>query len=175
LLVVALERELRYEWPKALWPKVPPLEEAEAWQIGEAYLKDLGFDHSELVDKTYSLESDHVILEWRQRFGAYFLEGAYMKIRLSGDQVVSLERRWFDPPIPQETEYRVISAAKALYLAAEQIADSGMTDPVEIENLDLGYKLETGSLTTGITSGEASPYWRVKLSDGRILFVEAVE
>lgn len=175
LLVVALERELRYEWPKARWPKNEPLEEDKAWQIGEAFLKKIGFDHEDRMVWSYMAESDHVILEWHQHFGTYFLEEAFMRVRLSGDQVVSFERRWFDPPIPQEAVYKVISAPKALFHAAEQIAELKVQTPVDIDSLSLGYTLETGSLVTGITSGEASPYWRMRLSDGTTLFIEAVE
>lgn len=175
LFLVALEREMRFEKPKHLWASVEPLDEALAWQAAEAFLQTNGFDHADRIPWRYSVETDHVVLEWRQFYGAYFLEEAFIRVRLTGDQVVSFERRWFNEPQPQENVHKVIQPSKALFLAAEEIAASGSDQPVKIESITLGYKLETGSLTTGITSGEASPYWRVRLSDERVIFVEAVE
>ena len=180
LLVIALEREMRFELPMEQWLMAEPLETEAAWQAGEAFLEANGFDDEDRRPWSLSAEPDHVILEWRQSYGEYFLEEAFMRVRLTGDQVVSFERRWFNDPIPQENEHRVIPPSKALFIAAEEMAQSSVPgttadDPVRIEGIHLGYKLETGALTSGITSGEASPYWRLRLSDGRVIFVEAVE
>lgn len=177
LLVVALEREIRFELPLEQWQIAAPLDEAMAWQTGEAFLAAHGFDHDDRQRWDLSVEPDHVILEWRQSYGSYFLEEAFMRIRLTGDKVVSFERRWFNPPQPQENVHKVIQPSKALFLAAEEIAASEALEDqtVKIDAIELGYQLETGSLTSDITSGEASPYWRMRLSDGRVIFVEAVE
>jgi hypothetical protein len=177
LLVVALEREIRFELPLEQWQTAAPLDEALAWQTGEAFLAAHGFDHEDRQRWDLSVEPDHVILEWRQSYGSYFLEEAFMRIRLTGDKVVSFERRWFNPPQPQENVHKVIQPSKALFLAAEEMAASEFSEAhaVKIDSIELGYQLETGSLTSGITSGEASPYWRMRLSDGRVIFVEAVE
>ncbi|SCZ76586.1 two-component system regulatory protein YycI [Acidaminobacter hydrogenoformans] len=177
LLVVAIEREIRFELPLEQWQITAPLDDAQAWQTGEAFLSALGFDHDDRQRWALSVEPDHVILEWRQSYGSYFLEEAFMRIRLTGDKVVSFERRWFNPPQPQENVHKVIQPSKALFLAAEEIAASEALEDqaVKIDAIELGYQLETGSLTSDITSGEASPYWRMRLSDGRVIFVEAVE
>ena len=177
LLVIALEREMRFELPMEQWLKAEPLEAEAAWQVGEAFLEAYGFDDADRRPWSYSAEPDHVILEWRQSYGEYFLEEAFMRVRLTGDQVVSFERRWFNEPQPRDNSYKVIQPSKALFMAAEKIAESGAGsgEAVRIESMELGYQLETGSLTSGITSGEASPYWRMRLSDGRVIFVEAME
>lgn len=177
LLVVALEREIRFELPLEKWLVTEPLEEEEAWQVGEAFLAAHGFDQADRQRWELSVEPDHVILEWRQKYGSYFLEEAFMRIRLTGDKVVSFERRWFNEPQPQDNVHTVIQPSKALFMAAEEIAatNTGPDASVKIDSIELGYQLETGSLTSDITSGEASPYWRLRLSDGRVIFVEAVE
>jgi hypothetical protein len=177
LLVVALEREIRFELPIDQWMVSDPLEDEEAWQAGEAFLAAHGFDQADRQRWDLSVEPDHVILEWRQKYGSYFLEEAFMRIRLTGNKVVSFERRWFNEPQPQENVHKVIQPSKALFMAAEEIAatSTGPDPSVKIDSIELGYQLETGSLTSDITSGEASPYWRMRLSDGRVIFVEAVE
>lgn len=177
LLVVALEREIRFELPMDQWLISEPLEEEAAWQAGEAFLEAHGFDHGDRQRWDLSVEPDHVILEWRQKYNSYFLEEAFMRIRLTGDKVVSFERRWFNEPQPQDNVHKVIQPSKALFMAAEEIAatNSVPDTSVKIDSIELGYQLETGSLTSDITSGEASPYWRMRLSDGRVIFVEAVE
>lgn len=177
LLVVALEREIRFELPMDQWLISEPLEEEAAWQVGEEFLSAHGFDHDDRQRWDLTVEPDHVILEWRQKYNSYFLEEAFMRIRLTGDKVVSFERRWFNEPQPQDNVHKVIQPSKALFMAAEEIAatNSVPETPVKIDSIELGYQLETGSLTSDITSGEASPYWRMRLSDGRVIFVEAVE
>lgn len=96
-----------------------------------------------------------------------------MNVTISGDSVVTFNRKWFNVKNVYDNNRRVIAPSKALFLFMEKFEKSD--EKIIITDISFGYKLDTGVINSNVASGDAFPYWRIRTESDKIYFIEAVE
>jgi len=147
----------------------------QATEIAKNFLDSVGLQYSSVAHWVTEQQDDGTVLvEFRQIEDGYFVENAYMKLIVSNTSVIELRRKWFGAIEVQDTSKIVESPAKALFRVLSEI--DGNTDiqrPVEIESMDLGYRLISNILTINFQEGEPMPYWRFRTAQGDVIYIEA--
>ncbi len=123
----------------------------------------------ELLDK--QVKENAVILQYGQKYDDYYIYDTAMRVAVSGDQVVSLERKWMFVQMTDDKLQSVKPCYRALFSAIDQFTAQA---PTTIQAADLGYRLEKTLLGENVQSGDALPYYRFKLAGKKTLFVPAL-
>lgn len=139
----------------------------------DQFLNDIAFASGDMRFWDIKRSDTTTTVIYRQYSDTLFLDDAYMAITFKGEQIVTFERKWFNPPEHLEYSRGIIPPSKALFMALDQIT----TDQEEhiVKSLELGYRLDSSSLVSSVKAGEASPYWRVLLDTGEVYYIEAQE
>lgn len=147
----------------------------KATKIATDFLEEIGLRNTSVVHWDSRKQSNGtVMVEFRQVEEGYFVENAYMTIQVSGVEVTELKRKWFGAIETQETSKNIEPPAKALFRLLSEIDSSEtISRPVEIEAMDLGYRLISNILTINFQEGEPMPYWRFRTSTGEVVYIEA--
>lgn len=142
----------------------------------DQFLNDMQFSSADM--KFWDLRQGEGITTviYRQYYEGLFLDDAYMAVTFKGNQVSTFERKWFNPPEKLSYVRKIIKPSQALFLAADLVRERAKNDEeVVIEALELGYRLDSSSLVSSVKAGEASPYWRVLMENGQVIYIEAQE
>tara|TARA_Y100000588_G_C14110114_1_gene862646 strand:+ start:190 stop:1035 length:846 start_codon:yes stop_codon:yes gene_type:complete len=147
----------------------------EATQIATSFLEELGLRNTSVaLWNSMKQEDGTVIIEFRQIEEGYFVENAYMTIQIAGKEVTEMKRKWFGEIEIHESTKNIEPPAKALFRLLSEIDSSDTINrPVEIEAMDLGYRLISNILTINFQEGEPMPYWRFRTSTGEVIYIEA--
>jgi len=144
----------------------------EAEEVAKAFLKEFDFwePKSELQAIKISNEGNINVI-YSQVHDGKFLGDSYMKLVISNGQVSYFEKKWMIPRTEKGQRKKVIPATTALLMAIDDIKEiAGESKDAVITEIRLGYLLDISSYDTlikwyEIESGDASPYWRIKVAD----------
>jgi regulatory protein YycI of two-component signal transduction system YycFG len=154
--------------------------ETDAKEIGFDFLSKYGFDQNvEFWDYKVDDEGEKVI--FKESYNDNFIEDANMTIVIYDGDVIGFKRKWLRVKEEKDTNKDIVPVSKALYkfMVQKNLKDPDRENPVVIEDVDLGYRLNIGNFTnsniiaSSIASGEANVYWRIKTSDGKAYFIGA--
>lgn len=151
--------------------------ETDASQTGKDYLESLGFWSENVYLSDINKDIRGYELIYKQRYKGKFIENSYMRLRIVNEGVQQFERKWFDIIKVDEEPVAIIPASKALFYLIGELYDE---DPerrseVNIQTVDLGYRLDTSIFSAHIYSGEVSPYWRIRTENGNEYYIKALE
>lgn len=150
-----------------------PLDLSMAQIKAERFLNDVQFSSADMVLWHVQQQGDLTTVIFRQYYKNLFLDDAYMAVTFQGDQITKFERKWFNPPEDLNYKRNIISPSKALFMAMDTLYEAGEKPPLEIKALELGYRLDSSSLVSSVKAGEASPYWRILTTSGKVYYIEA--
>lgn len=153
--------------------KLEPLDASQAKIKADQFLNDIAFASGDMRFWDIKRSEAMTTVIYRQYSDTLFLDDAYMAVTFNGDQIVTFERKWFNPPEHLEYSRTIIPPSKALFMALDQIPVS--KEGHIVKALELGYRLDSSSLVSSVKAGEASPYWRVLLDTGEVYYIEAQE
>lgn len=139
----------------------------------ERFLDDVQFSSADMMLWNVQQQDQLTMVIFRQYYKNLFLDDAYMAVTFQGDQIVKFERKWFNPPEDLNYTRKIITPSKALFMAIDTLYEANDLPPIEIKALELGYRLDSSSLVSSVKAGEASPYWRVLTSSGKVYYIEA--
>lgn len=144
----------------------------EATIISNDFLKKVGFmdDSVKLISKNKN--KDYIVLNYKKRINDKFIEKSYMKVEVFNGKIILLERKWLNHETSENDKNKIISLERALYKLENKIKQK---KNVSIENIQLGYILESDIVMQNIQSGEAFPYFKFYLSNGETIYIEAIE
>lgn len=151
-----------------------------AKEIGYNFINNLAFDDNvEFWDYKVDDEGEKVI--FKEIYKDSFIEDANMTIVIYDGEVIGFKRKWLIVKEEKDTNKEIVPVSKALYkfMVQKNISDPERKNPIVIEDVDLGYRLNTSVfsssniIVTSIVSGEANVYWRIKTSDGKAYFIGA--
>lgn len=151
------------------------LKDEEAIRLADSFLDKAMLTSSDARLWDIARDNELVSIIYRQYDKELFLDDAFMTITLEGNEIIKFERKWFNASVELDYERKIIKPAKALYRAVDQMLLSGEEQPVVVEKLELGYRLDSSTLVTSVKSGEASPYWRLLTKNGNVYYIEAME
>lgn len=140
--------------------------------IGKTFLEsvDLLDDSVELVDA--EIRDDYIVLNYRKVIGDKFVEKSYMEMEIFNGKIISFKRKWLNHDIDVLEKNSIISFERALYKLDSKLKAS---ENIVIENVELGYVLGNDIFIQNIQSGEAFPYYKFYLNDGREIYIEAID
>lgn len=153
--------------------KLEPLDASQAKIKADQFLNDIAFASGDMRFWDIKRSEAMTTVIYRQYSDTLFLDDAYMAVTFKGDQIMTFERKWFNPPEHLEYSRTIIPPSKALFMALDQIPAS--KEGHIVKALELGYRLDSSSLVSSVKAGEASPYWRVLLDTGEVYYIEAQE
>jgi regulatory protein YycI of two-component signal transduction system YycFG len=140
--------------------------------VSEKFLESVDFmdDSVELFEA--KMNDDYVVLNYRKVINGRFIEKSYIEIEMFSGKIVSLKRKWLSHKIDELEKNYIISFETALYKLDSRLKKS---KKIVVKNVELGYMLENNIFIQNIQSGEAFPYYKFYLSDGREIYIEAIE
>ncbi|MGB3368741.1 MAG: hypothetical protein WBA54_14695 [Acidaminobacteraceae bacterium] len=145
----------------------------EAYSIADRFISAVGFGSDDKYIFNTIKEDASITVVYKQNYNNFFLEDTYMKVTISGDNVVEFNRKWFNIDNVYDNNRRVIAPSKALFLFMERFEKSD--EKIIITDISFGYKLDTGVINSNVASGDAFPYWRIRTESDKIYFIEALE
>lgn len=145
-----------------------------AQNAAESFLRKYDYDYPETpwrVDR----QGEFVVVTYKQFHDDFYLDETYMTLEVYDDQVVRFSRKWFQSVLEKKIEKNVLPPSEALFKVIERAYNESVTygATMIIEKMELGYRLNDNILLSSAKSGDASPYWRITFSDGRIIYIEA--
>lgn len=149
--------------------------EASAEQVAKEFLTSQGYPVTEKpwrIDK----QGEFLVVTYKQFYEGYYLDETFMSLEIYDDKVVRFSRKWFENILEKNTSQKVLKPSEALFKVIERAYTETMTygEMMSIEKMELGYRLEENILLLNLKAGDASPYWRITFSDGRIIYIEGV-
>lgn len=150
--------------------------EALAEQVAREFLRDHGYAVPEKpwrIDK----QGEFLVVTYKQFYEGYYLDESFMTLEIYDDEVVRFSRKWFESILEKTTNHKVLKPSEALFKVIERAYTETVTygDTMSIEKMELGYRLEENILLLNLKAGDASPYWRITFSDGRIIYIEGAK
>jgi regulatory protein YycI of two-component signal transduction system YycFG len=140
--------------------------------ISKKFLESVGFMDESVQLLEAKMNDDYVVLNYRKVINNRFVEKSYIEIEMFNGKIVSLKRKWLSHKIDELEKNYIISFETALYKLDSRLKKS---KNVIVKNVELGYMLEDNIFIQNIQSGEAFPYYKFYLSDGREIYIEAIE
>lgn len=145
-----------------------------AQKVAEKFLSKYDYDFPQeawRIDR----QGEFIAVTYKQFHGDYYLDETYMTLEIYDDQVVRFSRKWFQSVLEKNIEKNVLPPSEALFKVIERAYNESITygATLIIEKMELGYRLNDNILLSSAKSGDASPYWRITFSDGRIIYIEA--
>ncbi|GAU76380.1 hypothetical protein [Fusibacter sp. 3D3] len=136
----------------------------------EQFLKSLNVDEN-YVFEHFTTEGQLTYVCVKQIYKTYFLDDSSMIFVFKDDELVGYKRKWLNIlDNNSQSKYDIISVDRALY---ELMANFKKEDV--ISEIAIGYKLNDSSLlVSDLVSGEALPYYKIKLETGENYYVQAV-
>lgn len=174
-IVIQNEQNLIYRKQYKKKDKREEETEKKAAKVAKKFLKEKGLDGPSVQFwKVVFEESGEFCVKYRQVENGRFMEDAHMNIFIQSNQVVGLDRKWFGSIVTLETYRSIEPPIRAAFRLIEQIdQNEEVVRPVEIESVELGYRLVSDILTIHFLEGEPTPYWRFQTSEGKALYVKA--
>ncbi len=118
---------------------------------------------------------DGFIYNYGQLFKEYFVDGSYMSVHYSNNEIMRFQRRWYAIEEVDDQTLSICSYPMALYRLLDNILEEGQSkSQLEFTSVNIGYKLESNAFDTTIESGEGSPYFRFRTLNGDTFLVEAL-
>lgn len=148
------------------------MSEDDAIRLGRSFLESSGFFDQTVVLKNIEKNGDYLQLNYIKKVDERFIEDSYMTLSVFNDRIISLTRKWLSHDISDNAYHPIISLDKALYKFETKITP---VDPITVEDVSLGYVLESDIFLQNLQSGEAFPYFKFTLSNGRDIYVEAMD
>ncbi|BEP30397.1 two-component system regulatory protein YycI [Helicovermis profundi] len=145
----------------------------EAIKLASKFIALKGFEKDDYYINVKKTINNRILLIFRQKYKNFYLDDSYMKFYIDDSGIEEFTRKWFDVKKVSKLSKEVIPPSKALFNLMKNYDRSDKK--INIVNIELGYKLETSTLNTIVTSGDAFPYWRITFKDGRIEYTRAVE
>lgn len=151
-----------------------PMDVETAKTKADQFLNDIQFASADMRFWDVRQSDGVTTVIYRQYYEDLFLDDAYMAVTFKGSQISTFERKWFNPPEILTYTRKIIAPSKALFLATDKVREGvGKDKKVEIESMELGYRLDSSSLVSSVKAGEASPYWRILTDQGMVYYIEA--
>lgn len=138
--------------------------------VCDQFLKALNVDQN-YVFEHFKTEGQLTYVCVKQIYKDYFLDDSSMIFVLKGKEIVGFKRKWLNIlDNNTQSKYDIISIDRALY---ELMMNFKKEDV--ISEIAIGYKLNDSSLlVSDLISGEALPYYKIKLETGESYYVQAV-
>lgn len=150
--------------------------EASAQQVAENFLKTYGYDIPKAPWRI-NRQGEFLVVTYKQFYESYYMDETYMTLEIYDDSVVRFSRKWFQSVLEQDIERKILPPSEALFRVVERSYNEAASyeEPLLIEKMELGYRLDDSILFSHVKSGDVFPYWRITFSDGRIIYIEAVK
>lgn len=113
----------------------------------------------------------YTIVQFYQYYETYLFDESKLLVWFYEDEIVGFSRKNIvNTSTTPGTKYDIITVDRVLY---ELLPDLDEGD--EVTNIKIVYKLNDASLmVNNLVSGEALPYYQLKLADGQVFYVRAV-
>ncbi len=134
------------------------------------FLEPLNVDQ-DYVFEHFKTEGKLTYVCVKQIYKDYFLDDSSMIFVLKGKEIVAFKRKWLNIlDNNTQSKYDIISIDRVLY----ELMPNFEREDV-ISEIAIGYKLNDSSLlVSDLISGEALPYYKIKLETGESYYVQAV-
>ncbi len=148
----------------------------EAAGLADNFLRSLGYLTEDVIREEAETVDQVIRVTYKERYGEFFLEDAYMVVDVHNGRIVNFERMWLDVDEVGES-VPLIDIKRALYQLMTEINQRRQVqaERIEVTDVTVGYRLGGSSLIENIKSGEALPYYRMLTHKGEEYFIEAVE
>ncbi|MBF4693300.1 two-component system regulatory protein YycI [Fusibacter ferrireducens] len=142
----------------------------EIKSVCDDFLKALNMDQ-DYVFEHYKTEGQLTYICVKQIYKDYFLDDSSMIFVIKDKEIVGFKRKWLNIlDNNAQSKYPIISIDKALYELMMNFKEEDV-----ISEIAIGYKLNDSSLlVSDLVSGEALPYYKIKLEAGKCYYVQAV-
>ncbi|KPU27216.1 hypothetical protein TR13x_06560 [Caloranaerobacter sp. TR13] len=143
-----------------------------AISIAENFIKSKGFDQNDYKLTDYSFNGNRHILRYTKTNKDMLLEKSYMIFEIDNTGIKRFERLWFNFVKTSERKITISSAPESLLrlLTMEDVYGKTIVDIRLCYYFD---PIKHGARDWKKTlKGEAGPAWRIKLSDGTLIFVD---
>ncbi|HHX77937.1 MAG TPA: hypothetical protein GX697_06295, partial [Firmicutes bacterium] len=158
-----------YRFPNAVSEEDINLEEEDLKWLGEEFLRQNGvLPEDARFDGVYPTWSEEEVVSFYQEFEGVPVYGSYINLYVRAGHVVEMNYYWLEPLGFKEESPLVIPATQALlsFLEAQGRAVLGERD---ITDVSLGYY----TIEYDAQKWDAVPVWRIVLSNGRKVYVNA--
>lgn len=144
--------------------------EEDIKSICDRFLKSLNVEQN-YVFEHFKTEGQLTYVCVKQIYKDYFLDDSSMIFVLKGKEIVGFKRKWLNIlDNNTQSKYDIISIDRALYKLMMNFKKEDV-----ISEIAIGYKLNDSSLlVSDLISGEALPYYKIKLETGENYYVQAV-
>jgi len=176
-LTLSLNNKVLYFKRNVFLPNSIALNEKQARQEAEKFLKKYSFMSNDVVYWNYELMENQYKIYFKQKYKGRILEHSYMLLTVSDLGVIDFERMWLKPLKFGGSKLEIIPSPKALlkYIEEHEYTEEDTT----ITHIDLVYWLDLSpnSFTSweDVESGTAIPAWRIELNNGETTFIPAFE
>ena len=138
--------------------------------LTENFLKSKKLNKSEYYLFSEKIINNKIQIIYKQKYKDFYLDDSYMEFTVIDSGIEEFKMKWFDEVKIKNTIRNVIPPSKALF---ELIKVEKSSEKLEIISVELGYKLDSDSLGSVVSSGDAFAYWRILYSDGSIRYMRA--
>ena len=134
------------------------------------FLEPLNVDQ-DYVFEHFKTEGELTYVCVKQIYKDYFLDDSSMIFVLKGNEIVAFKRKWLNIlDNNTQSKYDIISIDRVLYELMPNFEKEDV-----ISEIAIGYKLNDSSLlVSDLISGEALPYYKIRLETGESYYVQAV-
>lgn len=148
----------------------------EAEGLADNFLRNLGYLGEDVLRESAEPVDQVIRVTYKERYGDFFLEDAYMVVDVHNGRIVNFERMWLEVDEVGES-VPLIDIKRALYQLMTEINQRRQVqaERIEVTDVTVGYRLGGSSLIENIKSGEALPYYRMTTHKSEEYFIEAVE
>lgn len=143
--------------------------------VAERFLTQYGFEF-EKEPWRVAQQGEFIAVTYKEFYNGYYLDETYMVLEIYDNEVVRFSRKWFQNVTERDDQNKILPASEALFKVIERAYSESVTygDRMVIEKMELGYRFDDNILFFNIMSADIYPYWRITFSDGRIIYIGAV-
>ena len=129
-----------------------------------------GFESDYEIERSYQREG-YQIVDAKQVYEGAILDDSDMVLVFYKNNLVYFERSWLTINNDiSPNKYDIISLDRALYMTMPKLSSGD-----EITEIGISYKLnDSSSVVSNLISGEALPFYSIKVSDGNTYYVRAI-
>lgn len=144
----------------------------EAKKVAENFLKKMGYDLSMLKLDFVDEDNGQYKFLYYETYKGNYLYNSYIKIVIKPEGIESADIYRIKPVKFIELSRSIYAPDEMLFGFMNQIKVKEKLDSIlVIQKIDIGYLIESEEMW--INGGEAVPYYRITLADGRSFFINA--
>lgn len=149
-----------------------PIDEKQALNKIEAFLKKIGIGEKDKYNESKAVEKGYLGMYFSQAYKDTFLDKSYLEIQATNNGVIYMKMLWFETVNNGKAKKEIMPPIKALMKLSELHKDNEQN--VTVSDIRLGYYFNTDIEQVkeldvkAVEEGTAIPVWRVKTDVGDI-------